>query len=49
MLWFMLPVSCPKVDPAEYSFHKDRQIVEVNVLGAMAWLNLAAERFYEAA
>ncbi len=35
----------PKVDAAEYSFHKDRQIIEVNVLGAMAWLNLAAERF----
>jgi short-subunit dehydrogenase len=35
----------PKIGPNEYSFDKDRQIVEVNVLGAMAWLNLAAERF----
>ncbi len=35
----------PSVGPNEYSFEKDRQVIEVNVLGAMAWLNLAAERF----
>jgi short-subunit dehydrogenase len=35
----------PKVDLHEYNFAKDRQIIEVNVLGAFAWLNIAAERF----
>jgi NAD(P)-dependent dehydrogenase (short-subunit alcohol dehydrogenase family) len=35
----------PPVGPSEYSFDKDKRIIEVNVLGAMAWLNLAAERF----
>jgi short-subunit dehydrogenase len=35
----------PKVDEGEYSFAKDRQMVEVNLLGAMAWMNPAAARF----
>lgn len=35
----------PRVDLSEYSFAKDRHVFEVNILGAMAWLNLAAERF----
>ena len=30
------------VDEHEYAFDKDRQMVEVNLLGAMAWLNPAA-------
>lgn len=34
-----------KVEPEEFDFEKDRQMLEVNVLGAMAWLNLAATRF----
>ena len=35
----------PKVEIDEYNFEKDRQQIEVNLLGAMAWLNLAARRF----
>ena len=35
----------PEVGEDEYSIEKDRLIMEVNVIGAMAWLNLAAERF----
>jgi NAD(P)-dependent dehydrogenase (short-subunit alcohol dehydrogenase family) len=35
----------PKIDEGEYSFAKDRQMVEVNLLGAMAWMNPAAARF----
>ena len=29
------------VDEHEYAFHKERQMVEVNLLGAMSWLNPA--------
>jgi NAD(P)-dependent dehydrogenase (short-subunit alcohol dehydrogenase family) len=35
----------PEVGPEEFSFDKDRQMIEVNVLGAIAWLNQAALRF----
>jgi len=35
----------PKVDEGEYSFEKDREMIEVNVLGAIAWMDLAAARF----
>ncbi len=35
----------PRVGEDEYDVDVDRQIVEVNVIGAMAWLNLGAERF----
>ncbi|MBX7245186.1 MAG: SDR family NAD(P)-dependent oxidoreductase [Candidatus Sumerlaeaceae bacterium] len=35
----------PKVEPEEYNFAKDRQMVEVNLLGMMAWGNAAAELF----
>ena len=35
----------PKIEESEYSFDKDRQMVEVNLLGAMAWFNPAAARF----
>lgn len=38
----------PPIAADEYSFGKDRTIVEVNVLGAMAWLNEAAQRFERA-
>ncbi len=31
----------------KYDFEKDRQTVEVNLLGALAWLNPVAERFQE--
>jgi len=35
----------PKIDESEYAFAKDRQMIEVNLLGAMAWLNPAAAKF----
>ncbi len=34
----------PDVGPSEFTFAKDRKMIEVNVLGAMAWLNQAALR-----
>jgi short-subunit dehydrogenase len=33
------------VGPDEYNFEKDRQMLEVNTLGGMAWLNLGAQFF----
>jgi len=33
------------VGEEEYDTAKDRKMIEVNLLGAMAWLNPAAERF----
>ena len=38
----------PFIEPDEYDFNKDRQMIEVNVLGAIAWLNQAAQRFERA-
>lgn len=35
----------PKVGPDEYDFEKDRQMVEVNLLGMIAWLNQTAQLF----
>ncbi|MGV3615900.1 MAG: SDR family NAD(P)-dependent oxidoreductase [Fimbriimonas sp.] len=35
----------PTVEAHEYDFDKDREMIEVNLLGAMAWLNQAAVRF----
>lgn len=35
----------PNVDIAEYNFEKDRQMMEVNLLGAMAWFDQAATLF----
>jgi decaprenylphospho-beta-D-erythro-pentofuranosid-2-ulose 2-reductase len=35
----------PRITPEEYSLDKDRLAIEVNFLGAVAWLNQAAERF----
>jgi NAD(P)-dependent dehydrogenase (short-subunit alcohol dehydrogenase family) len=35
----------PRITDSEYSFEKDRAMIEVNVLGAIAWLNEAAQRF----
>lgn len=32
----------PRVEEGEYNFEKDRQMIEVNVLGALAWLNPCA-------
>ncbi len=38
----------PPVGPTEFDTAKDLRIFAVNVLGAMAWLNQAAERFQQA-
>ena len=38
----------PVVAADEYNFDKDRSMIEVNLLGAMAWLNQAALRFSRA-
>lgn len=35
----------PEVGEHEFNFEKDRAMVDVNVLGAIAWLNQAAIRF----
>jgi NAD(P)-dependent dehydrogenase (short-subunit alcohol dehydrogenase family) len=35
----------PEIAEAEYDFEKDRAMIEVNLLGAMAWMNPAAARF----
>ena len=35
----------PAVDLNEYNFEKDKLMIEVNLLGAIAWLNEAAARF----
>lgn len=35
----------PRITPTEYDFSKDEAVVAVNLLGAMAWLNEAAQRF----
>ncbi len=38
----------PAIAEGEYTFEKDRAMLEVNVLGAVAWLNQAALRFERA-
>ena len=35
----------PRITEEQFDIGLDREMVEVNVIGAMAWLNLAAERF----
>ncbi len=35
----------PKIAEGEYDFEKDRLMMAVNVVGAMAWMNPAAARF----
>jgi len=35
----------PTIDEDEYDFAKDRQVVEINLLGAMGWFNEVANRF----
>lgn len=35
----------PEVEPEEYDTGKDRTMLDVNLLGAVAWLNPAADRF----
>ncbi|MFT7520763.1 MAG: decaprenylphospho-beta-D-erythro-pentofuranosid-2-ulose 2-reductase [Kiritimatiellia bacterium] len=37
--------SMPKVGADEYDIAVDAGVIEVNLIGAMAWLNLAAQRF----
>jgi short-subunit dehydrogenase len=36
----------PEVAPNEYNFEKDAEMVKVNLLGAMAWLDEASLRFH---
>ncbi len=38
----------PRIEADEYCFEKDRQNIEVNLLGAIAWINEAAQRFERA-
>ena len=38
----------PLIEDNEYAFDKDRLAIEINVLGAIAWLNEAAQRFERA-
>jgi decaprenylphospho-beta-D-erythro-pentofuranosid-2-ulose 2-reductase len=35
----------PTIAPDEYDFDKDRSVIDVNVAGAVAWLNPIADRF----
>ncbi len=35
----------PRITPEEFNTQKDEQLIEVNLLGAIAWLNQAAIRF----
>lgn len=35
----------PEVGPTEYAMDKDRPMIDVNFTGAVAWLNVAADRF----
>lgn len=35
----------PEVGPDEFDTAKDQQVIEINVLGAVAWLNCAARHF----
>jgi decaprenylphospho-beta-D-erythro-pentofuranosid-2-ulose 2-reductase len=35
----------PSLADEEYTFDKDKAIIEVNLLGAIAWINEAAQRF----
>lgn len=37
----------PDVGPQEFSFEKDKAMIDVNLTGAIAWLNVAALRFQE--
>jgi short-subunit dehydrogenase len=38
----------PTVAPDEYDLQKDKAMIEINLMGAIAWLNLAAVRFERA-
>ncbi len=38
----------PTIAPNEYDIEKDAQIIQVNAIGAVAWLNQAAHRFGQA-
>jgi decaprenylphospho-beta-D-erythro-pentofuranosid-2-ulose 2-reductase len=38
----------PRIQPAEYDMDKDALMIQVNITGAVAWLNEAAHRFGQA-
>lgn len=35
----------PRVEPDQFDTEVDRPIIEINLIGAISWLNLAADRF----
>ncbi|MBS1703422.1 MAG: SDR family NAD(P)-dependent oxidoreductase [Armatimonadetes bacterium] len=35
----------PEISPTEFNFEKDKSMADVNMVGAIAWCNQAAERF----
>lgn len=37
----------PKITPEEFSIEKDKDVVDVNLLGAIAWLDVAGKYFQE--
>lgn len=45
---FMAGVNYPPGGNDKYNFDNDRQMVEINLIGAMAWLNPVAEMFHNA-
>jgi decaprenylphospho-beta-D-erythro-pentofuranosid-2-ulose 2-reductase len=48
LIAFVAGVNYPPGGLDQYNFENDRKMVEVNLIGAMAWLNLAAEMFQSA-
>ncbi|MBI2331314.1 MAG: SDR family NAD(P)-dependent oxidoreductase [Chloroflexi bacterium] len=45
---FMAGINYPPGGNDKYNFENDRQMVEINLIGAMAWLNPVAEMFQSA-
>jgi decaprenylphospho-beta-D-erythro-pentofuranosid-2-ulose 2-reductase len=48
LIVFMAGVNYPPGGIDKYNFENDRRMIEVNVIGAMAWLNPVAEMFQNA-
>lgn len=45
---FVAGVNYPPGGPDKYNFENDRKMIEINLIGAMAWLNPVAEMFQSA-
>ena len=45
---FVAGVNCPPGGTDKYNFENDRKMIEINLIGAMAWLNPVAEMFQSA-